>query len=55
MMESKKQAAFCLDLMKRLYDDIKDSDDYHTRKQADITRLRRELLKLSELLDPWRP
>ena len=58
----KEQADFCLDLMNRLYSDIKEDTQsnklyetvwYHTRKQADIIRLRRELNKLNKLLEPW--
>ncbi len=58
----KEQADFCLNLMNRLYSDIKEDTCtnkpyetvwYHTRKQADIIRLRRELNKLNKLLVPW--
>ena len=57
-----KQADFCLDLMQRLNVEIKadKTDDkfahgiwYHTRKQNDIIRLRRELLVLGRILNPW--
>lgn len=57
-----KQADFCLDLMTRLNKEIKAdrTDDryaygiwYHTRKQGDIIRLRRELNKLNKMLYPW--
>jgi len=59
----KYQAAFCTELMKRLNADILkdecDKDiDYegmvnHTQKQADIIRLRRELNRLKQMLNPW--
>lgn len=58
----KAQAGFCMDLMKRLCDDIEaDTCDaptyyniwYHTRKQGDIIRLRRELNKLHKMLNPY--
>lgn len=57
-----KQADFCLDLMTRLNKEIKAdrTDDkyahgiwYHTRKQNDIIRLRRELNKLNKMLYPY--
>lgn len=57
-----KQADFCLDLMTRLNKEIKaDRTDtkyavpvlYHTRKQNDIIRLRRELNKLNKMLYPY--
>ena len=55
------QSDFCLELMKRLNAELKKDVDehawsgmnYHTQKQADIIRLRRELNKLTKLLDPW--
>lgn len=59
---AKAQADFCLDLAKRLRDDIyADTCNvpsnyniwYHTRKQGDIIRLRRELNKLNKLLNPY--
>lgn len=59
----KYQAAFCTELMKRLNADIlKDECDKdihyngmvnHTQKQADIIRLRRELNRLKQMLNPW--
>lgn len=59
-----KQADFCLELMQRLNAEIKadKTDDkyaygygfwYHTRKQNDIIRLRRELNRLHKMLNPW--
>lgn len=49
-----RQSEFCLELMTRLNEDIKDSEKHaylsvvknYTQKQNDIRRLRRELLKL---------
>lgn len=57
-----KQADFCLEIMQRLNAEIKadKTDDkfaysirYHTRKQNDIIRLRRELNRLHKMLNPW--
>lgn len=54
-----KQAAFCKELMDRLDDSIKKAEvhygtlDRHWVMQNDIVRLRRELLALRELLDPY--
>ena len=59
--KTKAQSDFCLELMKRLHDSInEDTCDapkytniwYHTRKQNDIIRLRRELNKLHKMLNP---
>lgn len=57
----KKQTQFCMELMIRLYTEIFDSKEgnwsgmeNHVRKQDDIKRIRRELLELSKMLDPWR-
>ena len=55
-----RQAEFCKILMDILLDGIKQSTDTeyfglekHCRHQDDVKRLRRELLKLSKMLDPW--
>lgn len=57
-----KQADFCLELMQRLNAEIKADQSgnkyadciwYHTRKQNDIIRLRRELNRLHKMLNPW--
>lgn len=57
----KNQAQFVTELMLRLNKNIKDdkrvigSDlwvDKYTQKQADIKRIRRELLELSRMLNP---
>ena len=53
------QANFCRDLMLRLVEDIKRSGEgfsgmaNHVRKQDDIKRIRRELMTLSKMLNPW--
>ena len=56
----RQQAGFCNVLMSKLLDDINTSKEgswsgmkNHMRKQDDIKRLRRELLELSKMLDPW--
>ena len=58
----KSQAQFVTELMLRLNKNIKDDKsvirgdawvDKYTQKQADIKRIRRELLKLSRMLNPW--
>ena len=56
----RSQCQFCAELMLRLNDDIKKSKEglwsgmeNHVRKQDDIKRIRRELLTLSKMLDPW--
>ena len=59
--EIKNQADFCLDLMRRVWADLYNDEDEdawsgmrnHTQKRSDIIRLRRELNKLNQLLDPW--
>jgi hypothetical protein len=58
------QVAFCAELMNRLVVEISDSMEYqiagrtgiamYTRTQEDIKRLRRELLTLEKMIDPWR-
>ena len=56
-----KQLSFCNALFVMLNHDIKESDaffndcgiDNYTRHQADIVRLRRELLRLSKMMDPY--
>lgn len=57
----KRQTAFCLELMLRLHDDVNASGEGswsgmadHCRKQDDIKRIRRELMTLSKMLDPWK-
>jgi hypothetical protein len=57
----KEQSSFCLELMARLDEDIKTSGEgiwsgmeNHVRKQDDIKRIRRELMDLAKMLDPWR-
>ena len=54
------QMQFCTELVLRLNDEIrKDGEGYwsgmknHIRKQNDIKRIRRELLTVSKMLDPW--
>ena len=59
----KKQSAFCADLMRRLNDSISQEEEIsgrtyagmnnHYQKRADIRRLRRELMTLAKMLDPW--
>lgn len=56
----KAQSAFCTLLMARLHGEIKASGEgswsgmeNHIRKQDDIKRIRRELMTLSKMLDPW--
>lgn len=55
------QSKFCTELLLRLNDDIKkaEMDPYcgingHSRMRDDIRRIRRELMTLSNMLDPWR-
>lgn len=54
------QALFCKELMERLNNNILsakvsyDSLEKHTVMQNDIIRLRRELMLLSEMLDPYK-
>lgn len=58
----KKQLDFCSELMERLSAEMKLSVDEHawqgiwnyTQKKSDIIRLRRELNKLNQMLDPYR-
>lgn len=55
----KQQSKFCFELMKRLDSDINNSEiwcgalEKHDVKRNDIIRLRRELMTLSRLLDPY--
>lgn len=55
-----QQAMFCKELTDRLKSDVERSEirygvvDKYTVMQNDIIRLRRELHKLSNMLDPWR-
>ena len=58
--EIRTQSNFCTDLMMRLNEDIQKSGEGHwsgmadhTRKQDDIKRIRRELLTLAKMLNPW--
>ena len=58
--EVNRQARFCNDLMNRLVKEINESGEgswsgmeNHVRKQDDIKRIRRELLALSKMLNPW--
>ncbi len=52
----RKQSSFCMDLMERLNDKIQNAGvlygrvEYHTRKEKDIIRLRRELNDLRDML-----
>lgn len=54
------QVLFCKELMKRLNDSILSAKvsrgalEKHTVMQNDIIRLRRELMLLSEMLDPYK-
>lgn len=58
----KKQLDFCSELMVRLSAEMKSSVDddawqgmlNYTQKKSDIIRLRRELNKLNQMLDPYR-
>ena len=55
----RNQMKFCTELVLRLNDEIqKDEAGYtgmknHIRKQDDIKRIRRELLTVSKMLNPW--
>lgn len=56
----KSQATFCAELMLRLREEIQASGigswsgmENHVRHQDDIKRLRRELMTLSKMLNPW--
>ena len=58
--EIKEQSGFCRELMRRLDVEIHNSGhgmwsgmENHIRKQDDIKRLRRELMTLSHMLNPW--
>ena len=57
----KKQASFCAELMHRLCVKLLNAKEGswsgiadHCQTQDDIKRLRRELMELSKMLDPWR-
>ena len=59
--EIRSQSKFCAELLLRLNDEIQKSEEGewsgmkdHTRKQDDIKRIRRELMTLSGMLNPWR-
>ena len=59
--QTKNQSNFCVDLMLRLAEDIVEMEPDvigvkgHYRMMQDITRLRRELLRLSKMLNmTWR-
>ena len=51
-----KQSDFCMDLMNRLNEKIKNAEiaygsiKYHTRMENDVIRLRRELKELHDML-----
>ena len=54
------QSQFCTELMLRLDKEINASGEgswsgmeNHVRKQDDIKRIRRELMTLAKMLDPW--
>lgn len=56
----KSQMQFVTELVLRLNEEIKDSGEgswsgmeNHIRKQDDIKRIRRELLTVSKMLNPW--
>lgn len=55
-----KQVLFCKELMERLNDSILSAKvsygslEKHTVMRNDIIRLRRELMLLSEMLDPYK-
>jgi len=56
----KSQMQFITGLVLRLDEEIKRDGEgswsgmeNHTRKQDDIKRIRRELMTLSKMLDPW--
>ena len=56
----KSQMQFITGLVLRLDEEIKRDGECswsgmenHTRKQDDIKRIRRELMTLSKMLDPW--
>lgn len=55
------QVQFCKTLTERLYSELLNSTEgsrsglaNHCRMQDDIKRIRRELLELEKMLDPWR-
>ena len=56
----KEQSKFCKDLMTRLDNCIQGAEfvkyygmEKHTARQDEIIRLRRELMLLSKMLNPW--
>ena len=55
----RSQSQFCMELMSRLNQDIQVAGhdtwrmDSYCRKQEDIRRIRRELMTLQKMLDPW--
>lgn len=57
----RSQSQFCMELMSRLNNDIQNAGagqhtwgmDSYCRKQEDIRRIRRELMTLQKMLDPW--
>ena len=58
--EIRAQMQFCTELVMRLNDEIGDDGEgywsgmkNHIRKQEDIKRIRRELLTVSKMLNPW--
>jgi hypothetical protein len=57
----RSQSQFCTELMLRLNNEVQKAGEgpwsgmeTHVRKQGDIKRIRRELLELSKMLNPWR-
>ena len=61
--EIKKQMQFCMNLVMRLNDEINSSEgregywsglENHCRMQDDIKRIRRELMTVSKMLNPWK-
>lgn len=56
----RSQMEFCTELVLRLNDEIRKSGEgswsgmeNHCRKQDDIKRIRRELLAVGKMLNPW--
>ena len=56
----RSQMQFCTELVQRLNDEIHQDGEgswsgmkNHIRKQDDIKRIRRELMTVSKMLDPW--
>ena len=58
--EIRSQSQFCAELMLRLNDKLHKEGESswsgmanHTQSQDDIKRIRRELMSLSKMLNPW--